>query len=92
MGNQLFVFYSRENDQQQTVSAYHHFASDHARQIGITLMITDVDLDSASTSDLRFYDMNCSIACVAVRDNQKIGGICNPPLDELDSLIDSLAA
>lgn len=90
MNKKLLIFFSRSQDQHQSVSAYHHFASDHARAIGLMLSITDIDVDPGNPQDLEFWNGDCTIECVGINDDGPVRAGCNPSLDNLGALLDTL--
>ena len=88
MGKSFFIYHSRSSDSLATVQRIHGRAVARTQQIAKAVVVTDVDLDTASGDVLNCYSQAGTIECATAQD-----AVCkeqkkNPSGSYIDGMID----
>ena len=87
---QFAIYHSRTTDPLIAVQKIRAMAADRAQQIGKTVDVTDVDVDTATGDMLRCYSHAGTIECATAD-----GSVCkerqkNPSPSKIDGMIDRI--
>lgn len=84
------IYYSKSNDALRVVWNYHRIATDHAKTIGKAITVSEIDVDTATADQKKYWSGTATIECAAVADGKKIDSAANPSEPRVDEMIDKL--
>jgi hypothetical protein len=84
------IFYSKSNDALGVVRTYHKIASDHAKETKKDVAVSDIDVDTATDDQKKYWSGTATIECAAVAGDKIVDHDVNPSEQRIDEMIDKL--